>query len=110
MHKTLPGRARGAGREARLNAKCDQTGGISGADKFPQITGSELVKFLESTGFRVTRVKGSHVRLAARDGRATTVPIHAHRQLPKGLLHGIIHELGIDRNDFLRLWSCYEQV
>ncbi len=110
MHKALPGRARGEGRAAKLDAKCEQIGEVSSVEKFPQLTGSELVKFLESTGFRVTRVKGSHVRLVAPDGRATTVPVHAHRQLPKGLLHGIVHELGMSRDDFLRLWSCYEQT
>ncbi len=83
---------------------------MSSAERFPQLTGDDLVKFLETAGFRVTRIKGSHVRLVAPDGRATTVPVHAHRQLPKGLLHGIVHELGIERDDFLRLWSCYEQI
>ncbi|MGZ4935531.1 MAG: type II toxin-antitoxin system HicA family toxin [Halobacteriota archaeon] len=106
----MPGRARGELREAKLNAKCDQTGDTSSAERFPQMTGGELIKFLESIGFRVTRVKGSHVRLVGANGRATTVPVHAHRQLPRGLLHGIIHELGMDRDDFFRLWSCYEQI
>ncbi len=83
---------------------------MNSTEKFPQLTGDELVKFLEAAGFHVTRIKGSHVRLVAPDGRTTTVPVHARRQLPKGLLHGIIHELRIDRDDFLRLWSCYEQT
>jgi Predicted periplasmic or secreted lipoprotein len=36
--------------------------------KLPVIKGRELVKFLESMGFRVTRTKGSHVRLRSEDG------------------------------------------
>ncbi len=106
----MPGRARGELRESKLDAKCDQTGDASGAERFPQMTGDELIRFLESIGCRVTRTKGSHVRLVAPNGRATTVPVHARRQLPKGLLHGIIRELGIDRDDFFRLWSCYDQT
>ncbi|MGZ4927544.1 MAG: type II toxin-antitoxin system HicA family toxin [Halobacteriota archaeon] len=90
---------------------CEQTSTIAtSAEKFPLISGSELVKFLESVGFRVTRTRGSHVRLVAEDGRATTIPIHAHRQLPTGLVHGIIHELKMSRTDFFKMWSCYEKA
>jgi predicted RNA binding protein YcfA (HicA-like mRNA interferase family) len=74
------------------------------------MSGSELVKFLESIGYRVTRTRGSHVRLVSEDGQATTIPIHAHRTLPKGLLHSIIHELKMTRTDFFRMWVCYEKT
>ena len=74
------------------------------------MTGSELVKFLESIGYRVTRTRGSHVRLVSENGRATTIPVHAHRELPKGLLHGIIHELNLTRTDFFKMWACYEKT
>jgi len=46
--------------------------------KLPVIRGRELVKFLESMGFRITRRKGSHVRLKSGDGRKTTVPVHGN--------------------------------
>ena len=74
------------------------------------MSGSELVGFLESIGYRVTRTRGSHVRLVSEDGRATTIPVHAHRELPKGLLHGIIHELNLTRTDFFKMWACYEKT
>jgi len=74
------------------------------------MSGSELVRFLESIGYRVTRTRGSHVRLVSEDGRATTIPVHAHRELPKGLLHGIIHELNLTRTDFFKMWACYEKT
>ncbi|RZN33841.1 MAG: type II toxin-antitoxin system HicA family toxin [Methanophagales archaeon ANME-1-THS] len=60
--------------------------------KLPVIKGRELVKFLESMGFRVIRTKGSHVRLRAEDGRLTTVPVHGNKDIPKGLLRKIIRE------------------
>lgn len=95
----------------RLKSSCEQTGGAAArAEKFPSISGSELVKFLESIGFRVTRTRGSHVRLVSQDARATTIPIHAHRQLPTGLLHGIMHELQMSRTDFFKMWSCYDKA
>ncbi|RKZ26170.1 hypothetical protein DRQ26_04830 [bacterium] len=54
--------------------------------KLPAIEGNELVKFLKWLGFKVIRRKGSHIRLAADDGRITTVSVHKGKTLPKGLL------------------------
>jgi len=53
----------------------------------------ELIKYLVSIGFKVTRQKGSHVRLNHPDGRATTVPVHGKKDdVPKGLMRKIIRE------------------
>ena len=86
------------------------------------MSGSELVKFLESIGYRVTRTRGSHVRLVSEGGQATTIPIHAHRQLPKGLLHShhsraendqdrFFQDVGVLRKDViiehLELLACF---
>ena len=77
--------------------------------KLPVIKGRELVKFLETLGFEVTRTKGSHSRLKSDDGRATTVPIHANKDIPKGLLRKIIREdLEMELEDFLKLYSTYK--
>jgi len=73
--------------------------------KFPVIKGRDLVKFLESIGFKVTRTKGSHVRLRSKDGRATTVPVHKNQDIPKGLLRKIIREdVEISLEEFLKLY------
>ncbi len=77
--------------------------------KLPVIKGGELVKFLESMGFRITRTKGSHVRLRSEDGRVTTVPVHGNKDIPKGLLRKIIREdLEISLEEFLELYSRYK--
>jgi len=90
---------------------CEQTGAAAAhIEKFPSMSGSELVKFLESIGYRVTRTRGSHVRLVSEDGQATTIPIHADRQLPKGLLHSIVHELKMTRADFFKMWGCQQKT
>ncbi len=60
--------------------------------KFPAIKGKDFINFLESIGFRITRTKGSHVRLRSEDGRATTIPVHRNKNIPKGLLRKIIRE------------------
>ena len=49
--------------------------------KLPVIKGKELITFLESIGFVVTRTKGSHVRMHSEDGRATTVPLHGNQDI-----------------------------
>ncbi len=78
--------------------------------KLPAIEGKELVKFLNSIGFRVVRTKGSHVRLKSQDGRVTTVPIHSNKILPKGLLRKIIREdLEMSLEEFLDLYSKYKR-
>ena len=77
--------------------------------KLPVIEGRELAKFLESLGFRVTRTKGSHVRLKSEDGRVTTVPVHGNKDIPKGLLRKIIREdLEISLEEFLELYKKYK--
>ena len=74
--------------------------------KFPAIKGKDFIKYLESIGFRITRTKGSHVRLRSEDGRATTIPIHRNKNIPKGLLRKIIREdLGISLDEFFKLYS-----
>ena len=77
--------------------------------KLPVIKDRELVKFLEFMGFRVTRTKGSHVRLRSEDGKVTTVPVHGNRDIPKGLLRKIIREdLELSLEEFLVLYSRYK--
>ncbi|MFV9630171.1 MAG: type II toxin-antitoxin system HicA family toxin [Methanosarcinales archaeon] len=77
--------------------------------KLPVIKGKELVKFIKSIGFRVTRTKGSHVRLRSEDGRVTAVPVHGNKDIPKGLLRKIIREdLELNLEGFLELYLKYK--
>ena len=58
--------------------------------ELPAIKGIELKKFCEKLGFKVTRQRGSHVRMRHDDGRVTTIPIHRNSDIPMGLLRKII--------------------
>ena len=60
--------------------------------KLPVFKGKELIKFLEYLGYQVTKTKVSHSRLKSEDGRATSVPVHGNKDIPKGLLRKIIRE------------------
>ena len=61
-----------------------------------------------SLGLSSTRTKGSHSRLKSEDGRATSVPVHAKKDIPIGLLRKIIREdLEIEIEEFIELYSKY---
>ena len=69
----------------------------------PTIKARKLVRALRTLGFEEVRAKGSHHRFAHPDGRKTTVPVHAGRDLPRGLLHKIVCvDLGLDMDEFVR--------
>lgn len=77
--------------------------------KLPVIKGKELIKFLESMGFRIFGMKGSHIRLKSDDGRAITVPLHENNDIPKGLLRKIIREdLDISLEDFSERYRTFK--
>jgi predicted RNA binding protein YcfA (HicA-like mRNA interferase family) len=77
--------------------------------KLPVIDAQELLRFRKTLGFVVIRTKGSHVLLRSEDGRVTTVPIHANKEVPKGLLRKIIREdLEISLEKFLDMYSNFK--
>ena len=64
----------------------------------------EMVRFLESQGFSIVRIRGSH-HVMARYGVRTTVPVHAGRTLKIGTLRGILRDIDLGAVDFVRLWE-----
>ena len=54
--------------------------------RLPSLTGRDVVAALAKSGFELIWVKGSHHLLRHRDGRATTVPVHAGETIGPGLL------------------------
>ena len=74
--------------------------------QLPNISGKELIRFLQSLGFVEVRINGSHHRLHHPDGRVTTVPVHKNEDIPKGLLRKIIREdLEIELVEFLNEYN-----
>jgi predicted RNA binding protein YcfA (HicA-like mRNA interferase family) len=77
--------------------------------QLPVISGKEFIKFLQTVGFIIARVNGSHFRLKHPDGRITTVPVHKKEDLPKGLMRKIIREdLELEQEEFLNLFEQYK--
>lgn len=75
----------------------------SSMPKLSPIRGRELVSFLVRQGFVVVRQKGSHVRLEHKDGRKTSVPVHAGEKVGKGLLRKILRDTNISLEEFSTL-------
>lgn len=74
----------------------------------PILKPQELMKFLETIGFKKVRQKGSHVRFRCEDGRVTTVPFHKGKDIPKGLLRKIVYEdLGLTMEEFIEMYRQF---
>ena len=57
------------------------------------ISGKEVIKRLKKLGWEIKSQRGSHVKLV-KDGKTTEVPVHANKDLKKGLIRGIEKQTG----------------
>jgi predicted RNA binding protein YcfA (HicA-like mRNA interferase family) len=67
----------------------------------PILKAREVIRRLEAWGFVETRQKGSHKRFQHPDGRATTVPVHAGRDIAPSLLQLIVQQAELTMQEFL---------
>lgn len=72
--------------------------------RLPRPPGNEMVRFLESRGFLVVRIRGSHHYLR-RDELQTTVPVHGNRTLKIGTLKSILRDVDLSVEEFAELWN-----
>jgi predicted RNA binding protein YcfA (HicA-like mRNA interferase family) len=70
--------------------------------KLPRLTGRELIAALETAGFSVVRVRGSHHMLRHADGRITTVPVHSGEIIGVGLLSRILRDCQLTRGELIK--------
>lgn len=70
--------------------------------RLPSIRGDAVVRALEKAGFDVVRIKGSHHIMQQADDptRRTVVPVHAGRDIKRGLLRKIIDNAGLTVEEF----------
>ncbi|RMH55963.1 MAG: type II toxin-antitoxin system HicA family toxin [Candidatus Hydrogenedentota bacterium] len=61
----------------------------------PVLKPREVVAFLERLGFVEVRQRGSHKQYRHSDGRSTTVPFHASRDISPTLLRKIARDIGL---------------
>ncbi|MCB0878481.1 MAG: type II toxin-antitoxin system HicA family toxin [Thermoleophilia bacterium] len=70
--------------------------------QLPALTAKQLVKLLKQHGFEPVSQDGSHLFLRHEDGRITTVPMHVGKTIKKGLMHEIMRQAGLSRDDLKR--------
>lgn len=58
------------------------------------MNGKQLIKKLESEGWQVKRVRGSH-HIMEKEGRIVPVPVHGSTDIGKGLLSAIEKQTGV---------------
>jgi predicted RNA binding protein YcfA (HicA-like mRNA interferase family) len=71
------------------------------SSRLPALTGRRVIAVLQTRGFVVARQSGSHVILKHQDGRRVTVPVHAGRDLGRGLLRQIMRDGDLAVDDFV---------
>jgi predicted RNA binding protein YcfA (HicA-like mRNA interferase family) len=68
----------------------------------PVLKPREVIAILSGMGFVETRQRGSHKQFRHPDGRATTVPFHAGRDISPILLRQIARDIGLTIEQFLK--------
>jgi len=67
----------------------------------PTLKPREVAALLEGLGFAEVRQRGSHKQYRHADGRGTTVPFHAGRDISPTLLRKIAKDIGLTVEQFL---------
>jgi predicted RNA binding protein YcfA (HicA-like mRNA interferase family) len=69
--------------------------------KLPSVTGEELIAVLMKVGFSKVRQRGSHVRMKHEDDRIVTIPVHAGKNVGKGLLLKILRDADLTKDELI---------
>jgi predicted RNA binding protein YcfA (HicA-like mRNA interferase family) len=67
----------------------------------PVLKPRQVVALLEAHGFREARQRGSHKQFRHPDGRTTTVPFHASRDISPSLLRKIAADVHLTVDELL---------
>jgi len=74
------------------------------AQRFPQANYQDIAKVAKKLGFCFYRqAKGSHEIWRRADGRYTTIPRHGSKSIKRKTLKGILEDLEITPQGFLKL-------
>jgi predicted RNA binding protein YcfA (HicA-like mRNA interferase family) len=68
----------------------------------PVLKPREVIAILNALGFAEVRQRGSHKQFRHADGRATTVPFHAGRDISPILLRKIARDIGLTVDELIK--------
>lgn len=71
--------------------------------KLNLVSGRDMCKILEKSGFTKIHQVGSHVRYVNPDGYKTVVPVHGNEMLGRGLINEILKQSNISREKYEKL-------
>ena len=71
--------------------------------KLPVVKARELIRVLEKLGFYRCHQVGSHAQFKNRDGLKVTVPIHGGKEIGKKTVSGILADINLSIEEFIRL-------
>lgn len=71
--------------------------------KLPVVRARELIRVLEKLGFFRYHQVGSHAQFKNSEGIKVTVAIHGGRELGKKTLKGILDDINVSVEEFIRL-------
>ena len=61
----------------------------------------ELIKFLESSGYKFARAKGGSHHIYSNGTHSVPIPIHGSKDFGEDFIRMILRETGISKNDLL---------
>lgn len=67
----------------------------------PLLSGKEIIKALQTIGYRATRQRGSHIRLACANRKSITVP--NYKIVGRGLMRKILRDAELTPEEFFKL-------
>jgi predicted RNA binding protein YcfA (HicA-like mRNA interferase family) len=69
--------------------------------RLPVISGDRFVRAVRRMGYEIDHISGSHMILMNASVHRISVP--KHKELDRGLLHDLITDVGLSRDEFLAL-------
>jgi predicted RNA binding protein YcfA (HicA-like mRNA interferase family) len=73
------------------------------SERLPSLKAKDLIRALTKDGFLLAHQKGSHATYKHPiTQKRVTIPIHPGRDLKRGLLKGILNDLNLTNEEFLR--------
>ncbi len=71
--------------------------------KLPIVSGLEVVKALAKIGYELDHQTGSHMILRNSEPPHRRLTVPNHKEVAKGTLNEIIKEVGLTRDEFIKL-------
>ena len=73
------------------------------SERLPSLKAKELVKVLQKDGFLLAHQKGSHATYKhPLTQKRVTIPIHPGHDLKRGLVKGILNDLNLTNEEFIK--------